>query len=46
VWRGALAQEEEAGGEDSVAENVHRAPLHPLDQFRAFLALREKGQPE
>jgi ParB family chromosome partitioning protein len=38
-----------AGGiaeEDSLAENVQRAPLHPLDQFRAFLALREKGQSE
>ena len=23
--------------EDSLAENVQRAPLHPLDQFRAFL---------
>jgi ParB family transcriptional regulator, chromosome partitioning protein len=22
--------------EDSLAENVHRASLHPLDQFRAF----------
>ena len=32
--------------EDSLAENVQRAPLHPLDQFRAFLALREKGQGE
>ncbi|MEA2947808.1 MAG: ParB family transcriptional regulator, chromosome partitioning protein, partial [Alphaproteobacteria bacterium] len=32
--------------EDSLAENIHRAPLHPLDQFRAFQALREKGQPE
>ena len=31
--------------EDSLAENVQRAPLHPLDQFRAFLALREKGSP-
>src|SRR3984957_17980198 len=30
--------------EDSLAEDVQRAPLHPLDQFRAFLALREKGQ--
>jgi ParB family chromosome partitioning protein len=30
--------------EDSLAENLQRAPLHPLDQFRAFLALREKGQ--
>ncbi|CAN5362254.1 ParB/RepB/Spo0J family partition protein [soil metagenome] len=29
--------------EDSLAENVQRAPLHPLDQFRAFLSLREKG---
>jgi ParB family chromosome partitioning protein len=32
--------------EDSLAENVQRAPLHPLDQFRAFLALREKGMSE
>jgi ParB family chromosome partitioning protein len=31
------------GAEDSLAENVQRAPLHPLDQFRAFLALREAG---
>jgi ParB family chromosome partitioning protein len=30
--------------EDSLAENVQRAPLHPLDQFRAFQAMREKGQ--
>jgi ParB family transcriptional regulator, chromosome partitioning protein len=29
--------------EDSLAENVQRAPLHPVDQFRAFQALREKG---
>ena len=29
-----------------MAENVQRAPLHPLDQFRAFQALREKGQSE
>ena len=29
--------------EDLLAENIQRAPLHPLDQFRAFLALREKG---
>lgn len=28
----------------SLAENVQRAPLHALDQFRAFVALREKGQ--
>jgi ParB family chromosome partitioning protein len=32
--------------EDSLAENVQRAPLHPLDQFRAFQALRERGQSE
>src|SRR5271157_1562519 len=32
--------------EDSLAENVQRVPLCPLDQFRAFLALREKGQSE
>ncbi len=32
--------------EDSLAENVHRIALHPLDQFRAFQALREKGQSE
>jgi ParB family chromosome partitioning protein len=29
--------------EDSLAENVQRAPLHPLDQFRAFQTLRGKG---
>ncbi|MBN8909959.1 MAG: DNA-binding protein, partial [Rhodospirillales bacterium] len=32
--------------EDSLAENVHRASLDPLDQFRAFQALRQKGQSE
>jgi ParB family chromosome partitioning protein len=32
--------------EDSLAENVQRAPLHPLDQFRAFQAMREKGRHE
>jgi ParB family chromosome partitioning protein len=34
------------GEDDSLAENVQRAPLHPLDQFRAFQALREKGRSE
>ncbi len=29
--------------EDSLAENVHREDLHPLDQFRAFQDLRQKG---
>jgi len=32
--------------EDSLAENIQRAPLHPLDQFRAFQAMREKGKNE
>jgi ParB family chromosome partitioning protein len=29
--------------EDSLAENVHRIALHPLDQFRAFKTLRDNG---
>ncbi len=29
--------------EDSLAENVMREALHPLDQFRAFKALHEQG---
>jgi ParB family chromosome partitioning protein len=29
--------------EDSLAENVQRVALHPLDQYRAFQALRDKG---
>jgi ParB family chromosome partitioning protein len=38
-----------AGGEisaeeDSLAENVHRVALHPLDQFRAFQTLREQRE--
>ncbi|MFQ6548551.1 ParB/RepB/Spo0J family partition protein [Aestuariibius sp. 2305UL40-4] len=32
--------------EDSLAENIQRAPLHPLDQFRAFQAMCEKGKSE
>lgn len=33
-----------AAEEDSLAENVQRAALHPLDQFRAFRTLRgERG---
>lgn len=32
--------------EDSLAENVQRAPLHPLDQFHAFQAMRDKGRSE
>jgi len=29
--------------DDSLAENVHRENLHPLDQFRAFKTLSEQG---
>ena len=29
--------------EDSLAENVQRVALHPLDQFRAFRTLRDQG---
>ena len=32
--------------EDSLAENIERASLHPLDQFRAFQDMRQKGQSE
>jgi ParB family chromosome partitioning protein len=31
---------------DSLAENTEREALHPLDQFRAFSALRDKGEGE
>jgi len=37
VREGGIAEE------DSLAENVQRVTLHPLDQFRAFQALRDKG---
>src|ERR1700691_838071 len=30
--------------DDSLAEKFQRVALHPLDQFRAFQTLREKGQ--
>lgn len=32
--------------EDSLAENVHREALHPLDQFKAFQALIGRGMGE
>lgn len=41
-----IVREDGIAEEDSLAENVQRAPLHPLDQFRAFLTLKEKGQSE
>jgi ParB family chromosome partitioning protein len=37
VREGGIAEE------DSLAENVQRVALHPLDQFRAFQAVRDKG---
>lgn len=41
-----LVREGGIAEEDSLVENLHREALHPLDQFRAFLSLREKGQSE
>lgn len=32
--------------DDSLAENIQRAPLHPLDQYRAFQDMRTKGMSE
>lgn len=32
--------------EVSLAENIERAPLHPLDQYRAFQDMRDKGMTE
>ncbi len=29
--------------DDFLAENMQRVALHPLDQFRAFVSLRDKG---
>ena len=41
-----IVRTEGVAEEDSLAENVRRAPLHPLDQFRAFQTLRQKGVSE
>ncbi|MGN8024341.1 ParB/RepB/Spo0J family partition protein [Phyllobacterium sp. 22229] len=41
-----ILREDGFAEEDSLAENMQRAPLHPLDQFRAFLVFREKGMSE
>ncbi len=40
------AGDEISAEEDSLAENVHRVALHPLDQFRAFQILREQRKSE
>jgi ParB family chromosome partitioning protein len=37
---------EVSAAEDSLAENVQRVALHPLDQFRAFKALCDQGAGE
>ena len=37
-----IVKEDGAAEEDSLAENTMREALHPLDQFRAFLALRDE----
>ncbi len=46
-----IVSDAKAGGdvlvaELSLAENIERAPLHPLDQFRAFQTMRESGMTE
>ena len=42
---GCVVRTEGLAEEDSLAENVQRAPLHPL-RFRAFRDLRDKGMSE
>ncbi|MDG3444575.1 ParB/RepB/Spo0J family partition protein [Nitrospirillum amazonense] len=39
-----IIREDGIAEEDSLAENTQRAPLHPLDQYRAFKALRDHGK--
>jgi ParB family chromosome partitioning protein len=41
-----IVREEGIAEEDSLAENVQRVALHPLDQFQAFKALIDKGVTE
>jgi ParB family chromosome partitioning protein len=41
-----IVKEDGLAEEDSLAENVHREALHPIDQFRAFQELRDKGLSE
>ncbi|MEO6215197.1 MAG: ParB/RepB/Spo0J family partition protein [Sphingomonas sp.] len=43
VVRSALGEGDATAEEDSLAENVFREQLHPLDQFRAMHALAEQG---
>ena len=41
-----IVREGGMAAEDSLAENLQRVALHPLDQFRAFKALADKGLSE
>ena len=41
-----VVREDGIAEEDSLAENVQRVALHPLDQFRAFQTLRDTGLSE
>ena len=41
-----VSEGETLEAEDSLAENVNRADLHPLDEFRAMMVLREQGLDE
>lgn len=41
-----VVREDGLAEDDSLAENDERIGLHPLDQFRAFLSLRESGMSE
>ena len=41
-----IVREDGLPEEDSLAENIHRVALHPLDQFRAFQNLRDAGLSE
>ncbi len=41
-----VSEGETLEAEDSLAENVKRADLHPLDEFRAMMVLREQGLDE
>jgi hypothetical protein len=40
-----VTRDEVLAEEVSLVENIDRAPLHPLDQFRAFQDMRVKGRP-
>ena len=41
-----IVKEDGIAEEDSLAENTQREALHPVDQFRAFKTLIDKGLSE